>query len=296
MEHTDRLDAGDLERPLDPRRDRHGKGGPLRVAVLAALVAAVALAFWWWTHREAAAPPPAPPALAQAPVPDVAPQPTLTPPVRHPIDAVAPPAAESTAPVPALADSDSPLQQAMAGLFSAGTFDQLFYPDRIVRRIVATVDNLPRQSMSTDIRPVRPASGTFATIGPEGARQIGLDNARRYDPYVQALAKVDSRALVSLYVRFYPVFQQAYRELGYPNGYFNDRLVDAIDDALAAPVVEGPIVLQQPKVLYEFADPALQSLSVGQKAMVRIGPQNAAQVKAKLREIRALVASHKPAG
>jgi hypothetical protein len=43
-------------------------------------------------------------------------------------------------------------------------------------------------------------------------------------------------------------------------------------------------------VLYEFADPALESRSAGQKALIRMGPANARRIKAKLREIRALIA------
>ena len=164
----------------------------------------------------------------------------------------------------------------------------------MVRRIVATVDNLPRLSLAADIRPVKPVPGAFATLGPDGAKQIGLENSARYAPYVNAFAGVDSRALVALYVRFYPLFQQAYRDLGYPNGYFNDRLVEAIDNLLATPVIEGPISLTQPKVLYEYADPSLQSLSAGQKVMLRMGPDNAARVRAKLREIRALVTAKRP--
>jgi hypothetical protein len=44
--------------------------------------------------------------------------------------------------------------------------------------------------------------------------------------------------------------------------------------------------LARPKVLYEFADPQLEGRSAGQKVMMRMGSQNAARVKAKLREIR----------
>ena len=91
---------------------------------------------------------------------------------------------------------------------------------------------------------------------------------------------------MDLYVRFYPLFPQAYRELGYPKKHFNDRLMQAIDDLLAAPAMTQPIELVRPKVLYECEDPALQDLSAGQKMMIRIGPENAALVKAKLREIR----------
>ena len=50
----------------------------------------------------------------------------------------------------------------------------------------------------------------------------------------------------------------------------------------------------QPKVLYEYADPALESLSAGQKALVRMGPDNEAKVKAKLRELRRMIAAQRP--
>ncbi|HKC44456.1 MAG TPA: DUF3014 domain-containing protein, partial [Burkholderiales bacterium] len=70
------------------------------------------------------------------------------------------------------------------------------------------------------------------------------------------------------------------------NHYFNDRLVEVIDHLLATPTVTGPIKLARPWVLYEYADPALESRSAGQKALIRMGPENAARLKAKLREIR----------
>jgi len=62
-----------------------------------------------------------------------------------------------------------------------------------------------------------------------------------------------------VYLRFYPLFQQAYQDLGYPNGYFNDRLVKVIDVLLATPQIAGPIELVRPKVMYAFADPTLES-------------------------------------
>jgi Protein of unknown function (DUF3014) len=42
----------------------------------------------------------------------------------------------------------------------------------------------------------------------------------------------------------------------------------------------------QPKVLYQFADPELESRSAGQKILMRMGPVNESRVKAKLRDIR----------
>lgn len=69
------------------------------------------------------------------------------------------------------------------------------------------------------------------------------------------------------------------------------RRASAIDNLLAAPSPADPVGLVQPKVLYTYADPALETRSSGQKILMRMGKANAERVKAKLREIRALVAS-----
>ena len=65
--------------------------------------------------------------------------------------------------------------------------------------------------------------------------------------------------LRNVYFRFYPLFQQSYQNLGYPNGYFNDRLVQVIDMLLATPQPTGPIELVRPNVMYTFADPTLEA-------------------------------------
>jgi hypothetical protein len=107
-------------------------------------------------------------------------------------------------------------------------------------------------------------------------------------------------------MRLYPLFQQSYQELGYPRGYFNDRLVEVIDQLLATPEpvgplavhlteVKGPITSDRPWVRYEFADPALQALPAGSKMLLRMGPDNARRLKAKLAELRAAI-TRAPAG
>ncbi len=108
------------------------------------------------------------------------------------------------------------------------------------------------------------------------------------------IESVDAGKLVAIYVRYYAWFQQAYKELGYPTGTFNDRLIEVIDHLLAAPELKGPIKLVQHKVLYEFADPELEARSAGQKIMLRIGAENARRVKAKLRDIRREVTGQLP--
>jgi hypothetical protein len=52
------------------------------------------------------------------------------------------------------------------------------------------------------------------------------------------------------------------------------------------PELAAPVKLLRPGVLYEFADPDLETRSAGEKILLRMGPENAARVKPKLWEIR----------
>jgi hypothetical protein len=137
---------------------------------------------------------------------------------------------------------------------------------------------------------VRPAPGALRVSGAGDALTIDPANAARYAPYVALAEAVDIAKLVDAYVRLYPLFQQAYEELGYPQRYFNDRLVQAIDHVLQTPDVKAPLRLAQPKVRYEFADPQLEALTAAQKSLLRMGPDNAARVKARLRLLRTEIA------
>jgi len=85
------------------------------------------------------------------------------------------------------------------------------------------------------------------------------------------------------------VSRAGYENLGYPSQYFNDRLIEVIDDMLKAPDVQGPIELIQPRVFYEYKDRDLEARSAGQKLLIRMGPANAAVVKTKLRELRSAI-------
>jgi hypothetical protein len=196
-------------------------------------------------------------------------------------------------PLPPLDGSDKPLHDSLSELFGAKSVGELLRPDMIVRHIVVTVDNLPRKHAAIEMRPTKNAPGTFAVSGDEQSATINAANYERYVPYVHLLQSLNTEQFTSVYFHYYPLFQQSYEGLGYPNGYFNDRLVAAIDDALAAPDVRGPVALVRPNVMYQYADPKIESLSSGQRLMVRLGPDNEAVVKAKLRELRAAVASHK---
>ncbi len=279
MSDTDIHIAADDRPMLQPPSSGARWGWP--VAIGAVLIALAAAGYYFW-RQQAEAPGVVAPALPPQPA---APQ-TSGSGIEHPVGE----AANSATPLPALAESDSAVREALSGLFGAATFDALFRPQELVRNIVATIDNLPRRNVALRLVPVKPVPGAFKVAGHDGTVAIGSDNAARYAPYVKAMDAVDSAKLVALYVHLYPLFQQAYVDLGYPSRYFNDRVFEVIDHLLAAPDVSGTVALTQPKVLYEYADPALADLSAGQKILVRMGPENEAKVKAKLREIKRALA------
>lgn len=188
--------------------------------------------------------------------------------------------------------------QALVNLLGKDAVDTFLQVDEFARRFVATVDNLGRSHAPAALWPVHPAPGRFQVNENEGRAVIGIDNGARYTPFVLLAESVNTVRAVDLYLRLYPLLQRAYEELGFPDRYFNDRLVAVVDLLLATPEpaypprlqlteVKGPIPSLRPWVRYEFADPALESLSAGQKILVRVGPVNQRRLKAKLVEIRA---------
>lgn len=201
--------------------------------------------------------------------------------------------ADDTA-LPPLDASDAAMAAALGAMFGGG-MSSLLNPEHVVQRIVATVDSLPRKKLSPDALPVRGAPGTLVTRPASGTgRELDTRNSERYAAYANIARAIDAKKLVAWYVHSYPLFQQAYRELGYPDGYFNDRLVVAIDDLLATPELTAPVALVPAENGYAFADPALESRSAGQKLLLRSGPDNEATIKAKLREIRAALTDEPP--
>ena len=196
--------------------------------------------------------------------------------------------------LPSLDDSDAYFLLEVASTFGAA-IESLLVREAVIDRLVATVDNLPRGQLPDQIRPVGQLEEPFRTdFGDEDTVVLSYSSFARYDALVAYLYYADPDAVYDTYRRFYPLFQDAYERLGYPNAYFNDRLVEVIDHLLGAPEPGGPIVLVQPNVLYEFADPDLEALSSGQKLMLRMGPDNAATTKRILEKFRERLVSQTP--
>jgi hypothetical protein len=283
------------EREFDDLRP--ARESSLWILVVLVVLALGAGAVWWrWSHQQAA--PAAAPPAATAPEPESpAPPPAAAAPVQpqNPVDTTA------DATLPKLNDSDAHVQSALANLLGAKAVGSFLQTDGFVHRFVATVDNLPRDQAAARMWPVQRTPKRFMVTGSGEAQAISLDNGARYTPLVLFAESVNPQRAAALYQKLYPLFQQAYEELGYPNRHFNDRLVAVIDHLLQAPEpatppqvklveIKGDVPSERPWVHYEFVDPGLESLSAGQKMMMRTGVVNERRLKARLREFRGQIA------
>ena len=190
-------------------------------------------------------------------------------------------------PLPTLDESDEEAQAALKEATSEELVNEHLVTDSIVRKIVTTVDNLPLDTIWMKSRAVPQIDGRFRVEGSGEETYLSKENYARYSPFVQLIENIDTATLADQYERHYPLLQEAYQELGYPGRQFHNRAIEVIDHLLATPDVQGRVRLVQPHVFYKFADPRLESLSAGQKTLIRIGPENAAIIRSKLIELRA---------
>jgi hypothetical protein len=225
---------------------------------------------------------PEPEAVVETPQPVTE---TRAPPPPAVVDTAPPP--ERTLPLPPLDESDPEVIGGLTELFGQDAVMRHLVPERLVRNIVVSIDNMPRQQMALNQRPLQPTPGDFITSGEEDSVVLAPENYARYEPFVALVSNLDAKTLVSFYRGLEPLFQQAYEELGHPDASFNTRLNEVIEHLLQTPTPRGEIALEQPSVLYKYADERLENLSAGQKLMIRMGVNNATVVKGKLREIQA---------
>jgi len=192
--------------------------------------------------------------------------------------------------LPPLDDSDSYFLLALIDSFGPAV-GRVLVNEALIDKFVATVDNLTRSHVAEKIRPVGrlPEAFRVDAAGNNGQFYLSLDNYERYDLLVKLIARADLEVVAATYRRFYPLFQESYVRLGYPNGYFNDRVVEVIDHLLLTPAPDEPIRLARPHVLFEFADAELEALSSGQKLLIRMGGEHAARIKQVLRGLRTLI-------
>lgn len=264
----------------------------------------VVMAGYWYLDRLAAPEVPPPPPLPAVEEPEsVRPEPPV--PVAEPQMAIPealpePEPVIEAEPLPDLEDSDPLAKETLGDMIGEDAVIRYLAPDNLVSRLVATVDALDAAQVPGVIGAVQPPGGEFEVTPNEHPEtvvrneegdpipqfQLNPANYNRYTPFVEMLEAIETGQFVASYRRHYPLVQEAWRQMGYTEGEFNDRLIEVIDELLATPQVTDPVDLLKPEAFYQFVDADLEALSAGQKILIRMGNENAGRVKSKLSEIR----------
>jgi len=203
------------------------------------------------------------------------------------------PEPETESPLPALTDSDTAILAALSDLFGDKFVQRWIKPEFVIARTVSIINSLDGEAPALKTRPVKTLDSEPLTKEIENGETLRWTkaNAGRYESLVSALESVTPGQAATRYARYYPLIQQAWNELGEAEPYFNDRLIDIIDHLLATPEVPLPFEVVPYEGQLHFADESLQEQSWGRKLLLRMGPDQATEVKHWLQDFRQALAS-----
>jgi hypothetical protein len=262
------IDHLDLNRPPHPHRPPSGSS-PTRWIVAGATVVVIgaAIAFFWMTRAQVDNAPPAP-TTADAAAKSSRPQ-------RQQID------------LPPLDDSDSLMRQLVSTLSKNPQMAKLLASKALVRSSVLAVEQIgDGRTPVNPLSALRPAT-RLAIVGGGDSGRIDPMSYARWSSATSSLVDIDPGEAAQVYVTLKSLFDQAYRELGHPNGDFDAAIVRAINTLNDTPKVSvDPELLRRPGY-FEHADPTLRSILPVQKEMLLVGPDNRQKIMSWLKRFAA---------
>jgi hypothetical protein len=187
--------------------------------------------------------------------------------------------------LPQLAASDSFIRNLAQSLSANPEWTKWLVGERLVQRLTASIDNVAEGRSPNPHLAFLAPKGDFRAR--EQAKSTTIDPAsfRRYDQIAAVVSSLDTKGCVKLYEDTRPLFQDAYRDLGYPDRNFDQTLAKAIHVLLVTPDPSGDVEVREAVKSWKLADPALESLAPAQKQLLRMGPDNVRKIKEKLRDI-----------
>jgi Protein of unknown function (DUF3014) len=256
-----------LNRPPDPepRRVRGASSSSTArwLIVGAGLVVAGSMLALWWLSRAQ------PPTVIPAPVTVSDPKQAERRPWRQPLE------------LPPLAGSDDTLREFVRQLSRDPLLARLLATRDLVRSMtLAAVQIGDGRTPAASFAPVRPSLRLETSPG----GKVEPANFERWGSAVRALQSIPARDAAQVYVNVKPLFDQAYRELGYPQGDFDAALVKAIRMLNATPDAAGDLMLLRREGYFEHEDPSLRSLPPVQKQLLLLGPDHRRVVLSWLRQ------------
>lgn len=187
--------------------------------------------------------------------------------------------------LPILSQSDPYIEKEIIKLADGMNVSDLIRTPNLAQQAAVFVDNFAQGDLLSNNSPIKGPSQRFTAVDINGKTYLNPDSYHRYDMYANLLSSLDPDELVATYQQMYPLFEEAFTDLGYANMDFNERVKQAIQEVLDAPIIEDPIELSSVSVNYQFVDPKLENLPAAQKLIIRMGPDNAKKIKNVLREL-----------
>ncbi|MDT8428349.1 MAG: DUF3014 domain-containing protein [Pseudomonadales bacterium] len=228
----------------------------------------------------------------------VQPPPPPAPVIEEPVEIVEPVIAEAeiaqqpdpvpvAEPLPDLNASDDFAFERLRELEAGPALVPLLTSEQLIRSFVVFADNAAQGNLPQLDFPLRKLNREME-VGTLDDNLFVMEpvSFRRFDLLINTLIAVDVDSAMRLYRMLKPLLQEAYAELGYGDRDFEQTLVQAIDTVLNARTVEGPYQLVKPSVMYLFAEQDIEDMSPVEKQLIRIGPDNAARLKARLAEYK----------
>lgn len=184
--------------------------------------------------------------------------------------------------------SDGTIKSLILALSPSNVLGHLLVDDGLLNRFVVFTDNLAQEELADNHQLLRQPTNKFRVYQQADKEWIDAASYRRYTVYSEALESISAEGLVNLYQDYKPEIQAIYDEISIGSD-FDDTLLAAIDHILDTPEIPVPVAVETESVMYQFADRQIENLSAPQKQLLRTGPENMRTIKAKLRDIAALL-------
>jgi hypothetical protein len=190
--------------------------------------------------------------------------------------------------LPALDASDGLVRELASALSRHPQLAVWLAATNLVRTFTVVVDNVADGASPSRHLGFLAPKAPFTVTGRPGSPMLDPASYSRYDAFAEGFASLDAEGCARVYGLLEPLFEAAYRDLGYPEGGLRARIGLALKLLADVPVLEGDVPLRavpRATLIYEFADPKVESLTQAQRHLLRMGPGNVQRIQAKLAEL-----------
>ena len=186
--------------------------------------------------------------------------------------------------LPPLAESDLFVRERLAAELGAGV-DWLAEPDLVARAAAVMASGAEGHIPTRLLRFLSPPGAFAVTEDADGVVTIAPRTHVRFNAWVATATAIPPPRAAALVLLFEPLLAQALAEMGQRETP-RALILAMLDHALDTPVVDGPIIVERPAVVYRFKNPALEARTPLQKQLLRMGPDNVRALKAYARAFR----------